>query len=737
MTEKLARACALHPWRTVAAWAGGIVLAAVAVALLLGSGLSTEAQVTNNPESERAVALRDARFPAREVVDEVVVVRSETATVRDEAFRAEVQGLHDAFSKAGAATRSFITGEQTLVSDDGRAAALLVRVGLDSAAAIERIVEAVTAADAKEGFAVTVTGAYTLDRDVNRLSQSDLKEGELKFGLPAAMIILALVFGALVAASLPILLAIVSIVVALGLTALVATGFQLSVFVVNMLVAMGLALGIDYALFTVSRFREERAAGREKLDAIATTGATANRAVLFSGSAFVIAMLGLLLVQSTIMRSLAAGAILVGVVSVVAALTLLPALLSLLGDKVNRLRAPSLQRLARREASAESRVWDRVVRVVVRRPGLSLALATVLLLAFAAPALTMNIGAAGTSTLPDHLLAKQGALAVERYFPQAATDPAQVVIDGRMSDPAVEAAVAALQSRLAGDRDFGPATLAVSPRGDLGVLTVPLVGDPLAERAVDAVRRLRAEHVPAAFGDTGVPALVAGTTALNVDYFDVMAFWLPLVVAVVLALSFCLLTIAFRSVVVPLTAVAMNLLSVGAAYGLLVLVFQHGVGAELLGFRQVETIEAWIPLFLFAVLFGLSMDYQVFLLSRIRERYSQTRDTKDAVTFGVSSTARIITGAALIIVAVFAGFARGDLVMFQQMGFGVAVALLLDATVVRGVVVPASMALLGERNWYLPRWLEWLPHVEVEGAHDDEGARDEAMPEAPPAVQPG
>jgi putative drug exporter of the RND superfamily len=730
VTERLARAAARRPWRVVLAWIATLVLAGAAAALLLGNGLTTDARVTNKPESEQADALRDARFPDRDKVHEVVVVRSEAMTVHDEALRAEVQGLHDAFSAAGASTRSYLTGEQTLVSEDGRAAALLLTIGLDGHRAIEKVIEAVTAADGRDGLAVTITGAYTLDRDFNRLSQSDLKEGELKFGLPAAAIILVLAFGALVAASLPLLLAVVSIVAAIGLTALVAQGFELSVFVVNMLIAMGLALGIDYALFVVSRFREERSAGKEKLDAIAMTGATASRAVLFSGSAFVVAMLGLLLVQSTIMRSLAVGAILVGIVSVVAALTLLPALLSLLGDRVDRLRVPVLGRSIARQDATEGRVWGAIVGRVLARPGISLAAATVVLVALAAPAFTMHIGAAGVSTLPDSLLGKQGALAVAQSFPQAATDPAQVVVDGRTGEPAVQAAVERLQAALAQNPDFGPTAYTTSPKDDLGLLTVPLIGDPLEDRAVDAVKLLRAELIPAAFEGSGARALVTGTTALNIEYFDVMALWLPIVVTVVLALSFVLLTVAFRSVVIPATAVAMNLLSVGAAYGLLVLVFQHGVGAGLFGFRQVDTIEAWVPLFLFAVLFGLSMDYQVFLLSRIRERYSRTRDTGDAVSFGVSSTARIITGAALIIIAVFAGFAAGELVMFQQMGFGVAVALLLDATIVRSVVVPAAMALLGERNWYLPRWLEWLPHVEVEGAHEDEAS------EQPPAVQP-
>ena len=247
------------------------------------------------------------------------------------------------------------------------------------------------------------------------------------------------------------------------------------------------------------------------------------------------------------------------------------------------------------------------------------------------------------------------------------------------------------------------------------MLSVPVAGDADGPEATAAIRHLRADLIPQAFGDVDAVVLVGGTSAENVDYFDIVGSWLPIVFAFVLGLSFILLTVAFRSIVIPAVAIALNLLAVGAAYGLLVLVFQKGVGNEIFGFQQVDTVEAWVPLFLFSVLFGLSMDYQVFLLSRIKERYTQTGDTAGSVAFGVGSTARLITGAALIIIAVFGGFAAGDLVMFQQMGFGVAVALLVDATIVRCVLVPASMKLLGDHNWYLPSWLNWLPEVHVEG----------------------
>ena len=255
----------------------------------------------------------------------------------------------------------------------------------------------------------------------------------------------------------------------------------------------------------------------------------------------------------------------------------------------------------------------------------------------------------------------------------------------------------------------------VNEAGTVARITVPIAGNPDGERAIGAVRELRSDAVPGAFAGVDAEVYVGGDTAEELDYHDTVNFWLPLVLLFVLGLSFLLLTLAFRSIVVPATAIGMNLLSVGAAYGLLVLVFQEGIGNELLGLREAETIDAWVPLFLFAVLFGLSMDYQVFLLSRIRERYMQTGDTDAAISFGIGSTARLITGAALIIIAVFWGFAMGDTIAFQQMGFGVAVALLIDATIVRSVLVPATMKLLGERNWYLPSWLTWLPDVHVEG----------------------
>ena len=454
------------------------------------------------------------------------------------------------------------------------------------------------------------------------------------------------------------------------------------------------------------------AAAARRRDAIVATGATASRAVLFSGSAFVIAMFGLLLVPSTIFHSLAAGAILVGISSLAIALTLLPALLGMLRDRVDAGRLPIVGRRSVQRANPEGRFWGAIIDRVLRRPVLSLAVATAALIALALPAFGLSIGTAGVSTLPNDLAAKQGYLALQSDFPAQTADPAHVVVTNHAGQ--VSTALKQLDDQLAADPRFGPGEIRTG-NGGVADLVVPVRGDPAGDEAIAAVRDLRDELAPAAFTGTDADPLVGGTTSETVDYLDNVTNPAPFVFAFVLGLSFVVVTIAFRSVVVALTAIVLNLLSVGAAYGLLVLVFQHGIGASLLGFQTVDVIEAWVPLFLFSVLFGLSMDYQVFLLSRIRERFDQGADTAAAVRWGVASTARIITGAALIIVAVFSGFARGDLLQFQQMGFGVAVALLIDATVIRSVVLPSVMVLLGDRNWYLPRWLEWLPRLQVEG----------------------
>jgi putative drug exporter of the RND superfamily len=727
LTERLARASSRHPWRTIAGWVIALVVAFGATAAFLGGGLTTEGGAAGNVEFRKFNRAAHRAFPPdpKRATSEIVVVRSERYTVDDPQYRSFVT---DAVAKARrekAASNALIyyrTRNPSLISSDEHAMAIPLLTDEDHIADLLTVVED---ADANPNFAVSITGDETSDHDFNELSQHDLKTGELQFGLPAALVVLVLVFGAVVAGLIPLLMALASIFVGLGLVALLTQAWELSVFVVNMLTGMGLALGIDYSLFVVSRYREERAAGRHELDAIGGAGATASRAVLFSGTAFVVAMFGMLLVPNSIMRSLAAGAILVGAVSVVAALTLLPALLGLLGDRVNALRIPLIGSAAVEAADPEGKVWRKIVTGVLRRPALSLALAVAVLVAAAVPVFGLNSGTSGIDALPDRFVAKRGFEALQRDFPETRIDPAEIVVTSGAPRPEISAKVEQLRAYIEADNRFTTSQVMRSRNGQAALVTAPLRSDPASDDAVAAVRKLRDEVVPTVFGDTDTQVYVGGQTSENVDYLDSVTNPAPIVFVFVLGLTFILLTIVFRSIVIAATAVVLNLLSVGAAYGLLVLVFQHGVGAGLFGFTQFDTIEAWVPLFLFSVLFGLSMDYQVFLLSRIKERYDLNPDTSAAVQHGVASTARIITGAALIIVVVFIGFAMGDLIMFQQMGFGIAVALLIDATIIRSVILPSAMHLLGRWNWYLPSWLEWLPHLEVEG-----------HVEAPPAPRP-
>jgi RND superfamily putative drug exporter len=551
---------------------------------------------TARTESQRVEELVEERFPG--------VVRDDT----------QLLVLRGADVAAGArALRS--AGAEPLVAEasvrpDGRAALLPFRL---RGTPVEEVVPAA------ERIGAEIYGGAVVDRDFQEVSQSDLRRGEV-FGVVAALVILLLVFGTLVAGVLPLVLAAVAIVVALGVVSLVGQAATLSIFVTNIVSGMGLALGIDYALFVVSRYREERGLGREPLDAVAVTGATAGRAVTFSGIAVAVALSSMLFPPDSVLRSLGAGASIVAVVSVLAALTLLPALLGLLGDRVDAGRLP----FGGGTGEREGRFWSWLARVVMRRPVISLVLSAGLLLLCALPVLGLDTGSSGVSTLPDRTPAKQGYLALDRAFSIGRYSPARIVVLGRAPEAVarLRAAAGAAETRTAGETTL---------------LQVPVAGDPTGDRAVAAVTRLREQVVPAAGFPPGVEVLVGGETAVHLDYVALNDQARPWVFAFVLGLSFVLLMLAFRSIVVPAKAILLNLLSVGAAYGLMVLVFQDGVGAGLLGLDRVETIEVWVPLLLFAILFGLSMDYHVFLLSRIRERYLETGDNAGAVAFGLGT----------------------------------------------------------------------------------------------------
>ncbi|MGH2788500.1 MAG: MMPL family transporter [Actinomycetota bacterium] len=731
-TQSLARSAGRHPWRTLVVWVVALITAAVLSAQLLGDALTTDTDFTNEPEAKRAAGLLEERLRGPNEDVEFVVVTAES-TVTEPEYRAYVGELQTSIAALGPDAvhhvGSYLTNEGP-VSETGRSTLLPVTLaGVDHTAAGEKaevLVDTVKKVEAPEGFEALVAGPATLENDFIRLAEEGLEQGET-IGLAVALVVLVFVFGAVVAGLIPIILGVMAIAIALGAAALFGLAFDLPFFIANIITMIGLAVGIDYSLFMVSRYREERANGLDKLDAIAHTGATASRAVLFSGLTVVVALMGMLLLPNTIYRSIGLGAILVVITAVAASLTLLPAVLALMGDKINALRIRGRRKDARQ---SQGRFWDRVTGTVMRRPLVSVILAAGVLVLAALPYFSINEGFSGVSTLPDEAESKKAFLILENEFSGGLGSPVELVIDGDIT-PSVMSSIDDVRGRLEADPSFGPADVEVNEAADLALVSVPLSGDIAGNDAMDAVRELRSEIIPELFDEVPVDVLVGGDTANNVDYLDQTALYTPIVFVFVLGLSFVLLTVAFRSLVIPAKAIAMNLLSVGAAYGLLVLFFQQGVGPELfkniagwLGFGQVESIEAGLPLFMFSVLFGLSMDYHVFLLSRIRERFDHTGDNSESVAYALRTTGALITGAAAIMVAVFGGFAAGPLVGLQQMGFGLAVAVALDATIVRSILVPATMKLLGDRNWYLPSWLEWLPKVTIE-----EGKTPETVPE--------
>ena len=736
-TEGLARVSAAHPWRVVIGWVIVFLVAGGLAGALFIDVVTTEIKFLNNPESDRALNFLEDRLRGEKLVADVLMFRSSDLTVDDAAYRQAVEELASKITALGeeivvSAQTYYDSEDESQVNESRRSMIVPVVLAGGTAKSEEHIAEVhavIEDVSLPAGFEVFITGEATLAREFTVAAEEDLLKGEA-IGIPVALIILALLFGAVVAAIIPLIMAILAIVVAIGLVAIIGQVIEMNLFVQNIITMIGLAVGIDYSLFIVSRYREERAREVPVQEAIAIAGATAGRAVFFSGVTVILALAGLLIVPMNIFVSLGLGAITVVVSALAAGLTLLPAILSIMGDRVDRLEIwiPGLRKRCRGAKCADEEheeghynYWDRFSRTVMRVPILSMLVSVAILVAASVSYFDINTGTSGVSTLPDEFQAKKGFAALQEEFGFGGNNPVEVVIVGsNVGSEQVQQAVERLRASLdahPGEDVFADAQpLVTNDANNLAVLSVPLVGDITSEATVNAVRRLRADYVPTAF--RGVPVeevLVGGETAEAIDYFDVAADYQPWVFAFVLGLSLVLLLLAFRTIVIPIAAIIMNLLSVGAAYGILVLVFQKGIGNELFGFPQTETIEAFMPLMLFAILFGLSMDYQVFLLSRIQEQYNKTGDTAESVVYGVRSTAGLITGAALIMVAVFGGFALGQLVALMQFGFGLAVAIFVDATLVRTVLMPSVLKLLNNGSWYLPGFLNWLPDLRVEG----------------------
>jgi RND superfamily putative drug exporter len=750
--EALARTASRRPWLTIGIWVLALLLA-IGIMGSLGLKTTTDFTFTNDPDSQVGLELlEEAGLVNSDPTGETVVIRAEDGkTVDDPAFQARVEEITSALrGMEGVVVPETVVNYYELNANPETAPAAQGLVNADRTVTLipltlvgtldEAMENASTYVEelesfSRDGFEVLTVGYVSIGEENNLIAEEDIAQGET-IGIAAAIVILVLVFGALVAAGIPIVLGLVSIAIAMGLTAIIGQFFDLSFFVTNMIAMIGLAVGIDYALFVIERYREERRHGRVKDEAIAVAGATASQAVAFSGGTVVLALLGMFLMPASIFRALATGAIVVVIVAVAAALTLVPAVIHLLGDRIDWPRKRNYDEFARAHAgdtnydleAVYTGFWGRITKAVMARPIIGAVAAIALLLLAAIPYLDINTGFAGVESMPEDSRARHGFEILDEEFSAGRLAPVQFAIDGDQatSQAGIDALYTALSAETISDGNGGtePTYLPIDPTtwvrwndsGDVAVAEVTLNMPTNDARAYEEIQHLRGTVVPQAFGDDDVEVYVTGETAFNQDFFDIANDYAPYVIAFVLGLSFILLLLAFRSVVVSAKAILMNLLSVGAAYGLLVLVFQKGVGNEFFGFQQTPTIEAWIPIFLFCVLFGLSMDYHVFLLSRIREHYDLTGRNRESVAVGLHSTARIITGAALIMVAVFGGFASGRLVMLQQMGFGLGIAVLLDATIVRSVLVPSAMALLGDRNWYMPRWLHWLPDLRVEAA---------------------
>jgi len=696
---------------------------------------------------ELSAMFGDAPSAAADPPEAVVLVSSAGATAREPVFGDAVKQVKVVVGRAAGPALAgppmsgldAMAQANSLVSTDERTTLIPVALKDLSEANVERL-RAIADRASNGTFTVQVAGGGALYADMMTLVEQDMRSSE-SIGLGIALIVLIVVFAAILAAVLPIVMGLFAIAVSLGLVALIGQVFRFNLFVENMVTMIGLAVGIDYSLFIVSRYREERKKGFDKLESIRRSGATANRAVFFSGTTVVLALCGMLIIPVSIFRSLAAGAILVTVAAIGASMTLLPAILALLGDRINW---PRLARRARVESSHDPAggFWDRVSRGVMARPVVFLVASVTLLGGLGAFYFQLHRGTSqSVSALPDEFESRQAFLTLVNEFDLGGvTDPVRIVVTGDVGSPSGQRALGRLREAVANDPAFSSET-SVEPAADGSAYEVSAYfrGDPYTDAGFQAIRDLRSRVIPQAVGASALDVFVGGNTAFFTDFLKIADDYQWIVLVFVLTLSFVLLTIVFRSIVVPLKAILMNLLSVAAAYGAVTLVFQKGVGIGIFNaigfqFKRVEAIEAWLPLFLFSVLFGLSMDYHVFLLTRIREEYDKTGDNAEAVAYGLRTTAGIITGAALIMVAVFTAFSLGRVTQFQQMGFGLAVAVLLDATIVRTLLVPASMRLLGDWNWYLPRWLGWLPQLRVEGGEEPAVAVE--APLAPERVRP-
>ena len=736
---------ARHRWPVVGLWF--LLTIGLFVGSLAIGGTRTADAVSNDRsddqvfESRKAFDVFEASGTTEEPHQFLLIVNTPTGTIDDQAA---TSALDDIVGRMNDLTATVDDSEAPvfenvvdprvappaagLVSADRTTVRIPAQVPGDEAAVEQRIPAIRTFLGEAQAIHPDVR-IHALDRqlvneDIQELVNGGL-DASLRLTIPLTFLILLIAFGAAIAALVPLVLAVTSLLAAFGILGIYSQAVDpVSAYASQLIVLIGLAVAVDYSLFMVTRFRTERRAGRAKVDAIRVASSTAGRAVFFSGLAVILSIGGLFLLDDPLFQSMAIGTIGVVLIAVVGSLTFLPAALAILGDNVDRFRVPFLGR----DRPEGSGVWASLVRGVMRHPVVTFLVAATILIAIALPASRLHMGQSDFASFPDSIDGVQAVNLLDEKWPEGSTLTLDVVVT-HADRPDTQADIDNLSARVVElDGLSGPPQTRLSTDGTVALVSYVMAGGRNDQHNRDVVREVRRDIVPAVFGDLpDVDAYVTGDAAFTLDVVDFYARGMPQVMAFVLGLSFVLLLVAFRSIVIPIKAILLNLLSTGAAFGLLVLVFQDGRFADALGFKP-GPIESFVPVFIFTILFGLSMDYHVFILTRIKEARDRGMSTNEAVARGISITSGTITSAAAIMITVFAVFVTLELAIIKQLGFGLATAVLIDATIVRSVLLPATMRLLGEWNWWLPPFLRWLPEVTIEG---DVGEPDvEAAPVA-------
>ena len=730
---RMARWSANHRKKAIFGW---LALAVVLFAVSFVSPMKSIVFETSGPgESGRADAIlyNDFKQPA----GEAVLIENPSLSANTPEFKAVVRSVITRLSTLDAVAKvesPYDADNSGQISDDKHSVLVPIEIRGPSDEAADKVDPIVdTVAGVQKANPVFYVGSFgeSTGKEIKAAFYDDLKKAGL-FSVPLTLLILVFAFGALVAAGIPLVLGLTAVLGTMGLVALFSQVLPMDDSVPAIILLIGLAVGVDYTMFYLKREREERAAGRSEEAALEAAAATSGRSVLISGSTVLVAMAGMFLTGDAGFASFGVATMTVVAVAMLGSLTVLPALLSKLGDGVDRARVPFVHRF--RRSDGEGRIWGAIIDRVLRRPLLSVALAGGLLIALAVPALQLHTAEASIDSYPQKFLTSYNR--VKAAFPGTEIAANVVIKTPNVEAPQVRDALGQLKRRaLATGVMNEPIDVDVNPAKTVASVSIPVEGNGTDSTSNAALAALREEIVPTTLGTLeDAEVAVTGETAQSKDFNDQMKTVAPLVFGFVLLFAFVLMLASFRSLVIAAKAIVLNLLSIAAAYGVLVLVFQHGWGKGLLGFEYTGGIDPFLPILLFVILFGLSMDYHVFIISRVRESYDKGMSTDEAIAHGIKTTAGVVTSAAIVMVGVFAIFATLSMMILKQFGVGLAAAILIDATIVRAILLPASMKLLGEWNWYLPTWLEWLPHLEHGGSVERDEPTEPVT--APPALGP-